>query len=105
MSPPELVWFEVAERESQVAEELAQALQEKEPVDFTRLKVALGCMVAALLVSLLPLLKPSPKPVPAPSPSPIAAVQKAPAVAEKRDSPPQPKKKAKRPSGKIVARK
>ena len=49
-------WFEAAERDSSAADEL-EALQQKSPANFTRMKIALGCIVAALVMLALPLLR------------------------------------------------
>jgi len=49
-------WFEAAERDSSAAEEL-EALQQKTPASFTRMKIALACIVAALAMLALPLFR------------------------------------------------
>ena len=53
-------WFAAADRDSEAADEL-EALEDRPQQDFTRLKVALACIVAAFAMLLLPLLKPAPR--------------------------------------------
>ena len=108
----ERAWFDAAGRDSERSEELAVALAEKPPADFRRLKVGLGCMLAALLVLALPMLKPSPKLVEPVAPVAVqkASLPSAPVVravqAVKKPAKPAPAKKTvKRASGKLVARK
>lgn len=105
----EVAWFDSAARDSELSEELAAALADRPAPDFRRLKVGLGCMLAALLVLALPMMKPAPGKI---APAPLAA-QHAPAApmvrpieaAKKAVQRAVAKKPAKRAPAKVVARK
>lgn len=110
MNALEDAWFLGAERDSAVSEELA-AIDERPEPDFTRLKVSLGCLLAALVMLVLPVFKSSPRAAPPVAVAPVA--KKAPAqIAITMHTPTKPSKpkakpakKAKRVPGKIIARK
>ena len=106
----ESAWFDAGARDSELSDELAAALVDRQAPDFRRLKVGLGLMLGALLVLALPLLRPSLRRVELPVPM---AVNAAPCVtalgpieaARKLTKQSLAKKPARRTPGKAVARK